>query len=250
MKNLTSKRADEKLNALCDGKAVIELIYVTGDTHIPIDIAKLNTKNFPDGKNLNKDDFVIICGDFGGVWNGGSEDKYWLKWLHGKNFTTLFVDGNHENHHLLSEYPVEDFCGGKIHRINDSVYHLMRGEVYVIDGSKIFTMGGASSHDRQYRKENISWWAEELPSNEEYDNAVRNLTAHDWSVDYIFSHCCPDSIQYRLKSSYAQDGLTYFFEKVIKADCAYNRWYFGHYHEDIEVDEKHICVYQRVIKLD
>lgn len=50
-------------------------VFITGDTHCPIDIKKLNFKNFPQGKNLTKDDYVIICGDFGGVWNGKRSDE-------------------------------------------------------------------------------------------------------------------------------------------------------------------------------
>lgn len=30
---------------------------------------------FPEQKEMTKDDFVIICGDFGGVWNKGEESK-------------------------------------------------------------------------------------------------------------------------------------------------------------------------------
>ena len=37
------------------------MIYVTGDTHANIDIAKLNTTKFPQQKELTKNDFVIIC---------------------------------------------------------------------------------------------------------------------------------------------------------------------------------------------
>ncbi len=38
-------------------------IFFTGDIHGSIDIQKLNATNFPEGKNLTKDDYVIICGD-------------------------------------------------------------------------------------------------------------------------------------------------------------------------------------------
>ena len=41
------------------------MIYVTGDTHANIDIEKLNTTKFPQQKTLTKDDYLIICGDFG-----------------------------------------------------------------------------------------------------------------------------------------------------------------------------------------
>ena len=52
------------------------MMYITGDTHIPIDIKKLSAKKFPEQKNLTKKDYVIICGDFGGVWDGSNEEKY------------------------------------------------------------------------------------------------------------------------------------------------------------------------------
>ena len=90
------------------------MVYITGDTHIPVDISKLNSKRFPDQKTLSKDDFVIICGDFGGVWNNDHEERYWRKWLEQKQFTTLFIDGNHENFHLLNEFEVVDFAGGNL----------------------------------------------------------------------------------------------------------------------------------------
>lgn len=41
----------------------------------------------------------------------------------------------------------EMWNSGKIHRIRPSVIHLMRGQVYELEDKKIFTFGGASSHD-------------------------------------------------------------------------------------------------------
>ena len=132
-------------------KVVSFLIYITGDTHIPVDIGKLSAKKFPEQRNLIKNDYLIICGDFGGLWDGSKEEKYWLDWLNSRNFTTFFVDGNHENFDMLNSLPTEEFCGGTVHKINDSVYHLIRGMVYTIDNKKIFTFGGAESHDKNQR---------------------------------------------------------------------------------------------------
>ena len=226
------------------------VIFVTGDTHIPIDIRKLNVGNFRKQKELNKNDFLIICGDFGGVWAGREKDKYWLDWLDQKNFSILFVDGNHENFHSLDEYPVEDFNGGKVHKINDSVFHLMRGQVFTIEGLKFFTMGGANSHDKAYRKEGISWWPEELPSVSEYEEAIRNLDTHDWSVDYVITHCTADSVQEEISSRYEHDQLTRFFEVRVKNDLRYKHWYFGHYHEDMPIDDKHTCMYHKIYRMN
>lgn len=70
-------------------------IFITGDVHCPYDIYKLNSKHFPLGKTLTKNDYVIICGDAGFVWSGNKEDEWWIKWISEKPWTTLFVDGNH-----------------------------------------------------------------------------------------------------------------------------------------------------------
>ena len=230
------------------------MIFITGDTHCPIDIKKLNTENFPQQKILSKDDFVIICGDFGAVWHkptskGYSEDKYWLKWLDSKTFTTLFVDGNHENFELLNAYPTVNKYGGKMGKINDSVYHLKRGEIYTLDGKKFFCFGGASSHDKVYRKEGISWWEEELPNLEEMTYGVDNLDKVGNKVDYIITHCCSSEIQEKISPYYETDSLTQFFN-FIQREIEYKHWFFGHYHEDRVLDDKHTCVYNTIITLD
>lgn len=223
------------------------MIYITGDTHIPIDINKLSVSNFSEQKHLTKRDYVIICGDFGGIWNHSAEKIYWLEWLNDKSFTTLFVDGNHENFDMLNnQYPVENYLGGKVHKITTSIYHLMRGHVFTINNLKFFTMGGAVSHDKKYRKEGKSWWSQEMPSDEEYDLAIKNLDRHNWKVDYIITHCAPDSIQNKIDDCYEHNKLTNFLETV-KINCQYKKWYFGHYHIDKDIDDKHIAIYYNII---
>ena len=75
-------------------------IYITGDCHG--DFQRFTTRNFPQLKELDRDDYVILAGDFGGVWAGEQVDGHKLDWLEDKPFTTLFVDGNHENFRLPS----------------------------------------------------------------------------------------------------------------------------------------------------
>ena len=73
------------------------MLYLTGDTHG--DFRRFREGEFPELDKLTKADYVIICGDFGGVWNKSREQEYWLNWLEKeKPYTTLFIDGNHENH--------------------------------------------------------------------------------------------------------------------------------------------------------
>ena len=97
------------------------MFYITGDTHA--DFSRFKENKFPIQSEMTKNDYIIICGDFGGVWNYIVEsiyEKHWLDWLNNKNFTTLFVDGNHENFERLYNYPVEEWHGGKVHKIRES----------------------------------------------------------------------------------------------------------------------------------
>ena len=224
------------------------MIYITGDTHIPIDIGKLSSKRFPEQKEMTKNDYVIICGDFGGVWDDSNEEKYWIKWLKNKNFTTLFIDGNHENFEMLYNLPTVDFCGGIAHKVDEGIYHLIRGEVYNIGKKSFFVFGGASSHDKEHRTEGKSWWKEELPDAKDYENAEKNLSSYNYEFDYIITHCAPNSIQNIITHNYESDELTMFLD-TIKNKSKYIKWFFGHYHQDKDIDEKHIAVFNSICKI-
>ena len=230
------------------------MIFITGDVHCPIDVKKLNTKNFKQQKQLTKSDYLIVCGDMGLVWSYPdgpryNEDKYWQKWFNTRNYTTLFVDGNHENHPMLASYPVVDFCGGKAHQIKDSVFHLMRGETYIIDGKTFFAFGGAASHDKHHRKEGRDWWPEEMATMSEMNNGIDNLAKINNSVDYIITHCCGSDIQDMFASFYEKDGMTSYF-KFINENVKFKHWFFGHYHIDKQITDKHTCLYDEIIAIN
>ena len=224
------------------------MIYITGDTHIPIDIHKLNTKNFPEQKNLTKQDYIIICGDFGGVWNQSKAIREHMHKLNNRGFTTLFVDGNHENFDVLNAMPVKEWHGGKVHFVEENIIHLMRGQIFEIDKYSFFTMGGGNSIDKGWRMPGRSWWSEEMPSDLEFEEAIDNLERVNFQVDYIFTHTAPLSI---IRHFYEPDDelpLCRFLERV-KERTTYKKWFFGHVHKDIDVDEKHIALFNRVVQL-
>ena len=250
------------------------MIYITGDCHA--DFTKFNMENFPEQKEMTKDDYVIICGDFGGVWAKDEEsekEKWWLDWLESKSFTTLFVDGNHENFDRLYSYPVEEWNGGKVHRIRPSVIHLMRGQVFTIEDKKIFAFGGARSHDidggileyddpnffrkrkeldrdfKSYRVNHYSWWKQEMPSDEEMDEGIRNLVLHNNKTDFIVSHCCATSTQALISGGmYKIDYLNDYFEKI-RSSVEFKKWIFGHYHNNINVNVQEILIYEQIIRI-
>lgn len=247
------------------------MIYITGDTHS--DFSRFTEENFPIQSEMTKDDYIIICGDFGGVWTFEEEskrEKEALDWLNNKNFTTLFVDGNHENYTRLYNYPIEEWKGGKVHKIRDSILHLMRGEIFDIDNKKIFAFGGARSHDIQdgilnldeeekiyeYRKRgayfrirDFSWWDLELPTKEEMQNGINNLEKINYKVDYVISHCSPTSIQTLINSTYKRDVLTDYLQQISEK-CTFKRWYFGHYHDYKQVNSQFTLLYENIVPLE
>ena len=247
-------------------------MYITGDTHS--DFSRFNKENFPIQTEMTKNDYVIICGDFGGVWTfeeESSREKEMLDWLDSRNFTTLFVDGNHENYTRLYNYPVQEWNGGKVHKIRDSVLHLMRGEVFDIDKKKFFVFGGARSHDihdgilnldeeeriYEYRKRgaffrirDFSWWDLELPTNKEMENGIINLEKVDYKVDYIISHCCPTNIQVLLSGGrYKKDSLTDYLQEISEK-CTFKKWFFGHYHENRQINSEFTVIYEDIVPLE
>ncbi|MBR6770616.1 MAG: metallophosphoesterase [Lachnospiraceae bacterium] len=258
------------------------MIYITGDTHGNFGrFTKRQRSALP--MKLTERDYVIICGDCGICWADDTEFQYNCDWLSRLPFTLLFVDGNHENHTMLTDYPVELWKGGKVHHIvKDKIIHLMRGQVFTLEEKKFFTFGGASSHDMEggildredslflekkkqlkkrklfYRVIGETWWKEELPSQAELEEGRRNLEQIGYQVDYVISHCTSNRVQKLLAQNHIKwnspakvtqtDILTDYFEEL-EDKLRYKQWFCGHYHQDIAIDEKHRVVYSAILPL-
>lgn len=210
---------------------------------------------------MTKEDFVIICGDFGGVWDYhgmSTEEANELLSLEHRNYTTLFVDGNHECFSRLNEYQVEMWHGGKVHRITDSVLHLMRGQVFDLQGYRFFTMGGAVSTDRGPLAGNTEevigkyWWPEEVASEQEMEEAFTNLAAVGGDVDYVITHALPDQA-FRFIDDLThreEDAQTHQLQRIMDR-IKFTHWFAGHYHIDRKLtgDPRFTVCYQEVLKL-
>lgn len=264
-------------------------IYFTGDTHG--NFSRFTRSGFPMQKHMNRDDYMIICGDFG-IWNKCKEEDYNLDEMSNRSFTTLFADGNHECYDRLctpqykafmagnpwqekdpGEFQIVPYMGGYAQQIRPNIYHLLRGEIYEILGKKIFVFGGAQSHDirdgildrdnfktddefyeacywyrktgREYRIAHLSWWKEELPSDDEMKHAMENLKKHDFKVDYVVTHCAPSSIC-ALMGYTERDTATDFLQKV-NENLSFDKWYFGHYHKDINLNQEFVLLYNSIV---
>lgn len=246
------------------------MVFVTGDVHGGYDLEKLSNKNFPTGKNLTRDDYVIVCGDFGLPFlnsdrypdgefvpnkhakSSRASYRYWIKWLSERPFTVLFADGNHDNHPFWAKQPMIEWNGGLVnpHPDAENVLHLKRGEYYTICGKTFWVMGGAESHDKAYRTSGYSWWSEEIPSYEEMSHGFDTLEQHDNLVDYIITHTMPHALMTAVLGTYYQpEPTSQYFDEVYHR-TSFEKWFCGHFHEDIEWENTPIRVlYNDVLQI-
>ena len=252
-------------------------IYITGDTHGEIDIHKLSTKVFPAQKEMSSEDYLIVTGDFGfpccasDIQENSKAHKtyrYWLKWLKSKPFTILFVDGNHEHHDFWDAQPVREWHGGMvhIHPEADNIVHLIRGEIYTIDGETVFAFGGASSHDiePQYdefgrcvwkgRTEGENWFQRENASEAEKNRAREYLEQHGNQVDIIITHtppkCVCDEILKAVGETPREDPTAEFLNEI-QETVDYGLWVCGHIHKDtIDASRGIAVVYDTIAEVN
>lgn len=227
-------------------------IVITGDTHGTLDIHKLF--QFFTGRETEytkENDYLFICGDTGICGFSAVEENDTRKLLRELPVTVLFIDGNHENFEELNSYDAEMWNGGKVHFIERDMVHLMRGQVFDLGGVKFFTFGGVYSIDRLYRREGISWFSEEIPSKEEYEEGWKNLERNHFCVDYILTHTGPREVVTAMGYGEMSDDeveLRQYLQRV--ADSTdFMKWYFGHFHDDTEIEDQFCCLYDEVIEL-
>lgn len=224
------------------------MIYITGDMHGAEE--RLYDREW---RKLKKGDILIVCGDFGYLWAGGKAEREVIKYLGSRKFTIAFVDGTHDNLDKINACRTTYWKGGMVHRINGNLLHLMRGQVFDIDGTKIFTFGGGESLDKDMRIQNNLWWREEMPSPLEMTDAARRLDSLGCEVDYIITHEPPSlvksAILLRKGIMDRVNKLNGFFEEIDET-CHYKHWFFGSLHEDRLVTPKHTCVFRKIIPIN
>ena len=224
---------------------------ISGDTHGTLDIKKVI--DFFEGKDgeYTEDDYLIILGDVGVCGFNPEEEKETRAILRDLPVTTLFIDGNHEHFRHLNSLPVEEWNGGKVHVIEKNIIHLMRGQIFDIDGTSFFTFGGAYSVDRWCRREGISWFSEEIPNKFEMEEGWFNLEKRNFKVDYILSHTAPTDVAAAMCYGEMSDdeiALRRYLQRVAD-NTEFNAWYFGHFHEDSEVEDTFFCLFEKIVEL-
>lgn len=208
------------------------MIYMLSDLHGELDFAAFNTYIQED----HAQDLLLILGDVGLKFEKTEENEQFTRHFLSAKCPIALVDGNHENFDYLHSFPVEDWQGGKVHRLSPNIVHLMRGHIFYLEGQSFFVFGGCKSSPKW--KAQGKWFPQEVPTAEEYAQAYEALEKHNHRVDYILTHKYyndpedPNLVpeQYRLT-------------RYIDEHVDFRKWYCGHGHKNLSYDDKHHMIY-------
>ena len=222
-------------------------VYVTGDTHGCLE--RLYDKGF---RKLKSGDVLIICGDFGYIFDNSKTEKKVIADLATRRFVTAFVPGTHDNMKTINRSRITYWHGGMVHRIKGNLIHLMRGQIFNIDGNSFFTFGGGESTDKDMRLAVGNWWREEEPTPIEMAQGAKTLDEAGLKVDYIITHEPPalvkSAILLRRGDADRINKLNGYFEEIGRS-CKFKHWYFGSLHEDRVITEHHTCVFKKTLPI-
>lgn len=129
---------------------------------------------------------VLHMGDFGIMGADLTIQRYLESLsvvLDAHEIDLYFLDGNHEDHPQLAEYPyAED--GTQV--LAKRIFHLPRGFRWQWGDVKFLALGGAHSVDRQSRTPGYSWWPEETVTAEQASKVMQ-----DGEADVMLTHDAP-----------------------------------------------------------
>ena len=224
------------------------MVYVTGDMHG--DESRLYSREL---RRLKEGDTLIVAGDFGFVWDGSPKERKLLERLGKRKYTICFLDGTHDNYDRIAAARETVWKGGRVHRISGTLFHMCRGQIFNIEGMRIFTFGGGESADRDIRYEHETWWREEMPSPDEMREGAQNIDEAGCEVDVIITHEPPSlvksSILLRNGKPETVNKLNGYLEELNRS-CRFKKWYFGSMHEDRVITRTHTAVFKEVVPVE
>lgn len=215
------------------------MIYITGDLH-----GDRNRFQSPQLKKLKKGDTLIVCGDFGFIWQGGKAEEKILSWIGKRKYNVLFVEGTHDNLELLGQYPTQEWQGGLTHHISGRLRHLCRGEIFNIEGKTVLAMGGGQPDENSLP--GVSFWPGVLPSKEEVLAICDRLDDHQWKADVVVSHQAPTYIDACITQQVCEVNMLTALMDTVRRKNGFGLWCFGSYHLNKLIPPNFRCLYTDV----
>lgn len=236
--------------------------YLTGDCHGDFTrFYKLN-QAVPEGETWG----VIILGDAGfNFWLSKSEQKMKKRIMYSyPNLVFYCVRGNHEERpsNLVNITHIFDKNVQGIIAIEPDYPHiryLEDGFVYHINNKKTLILGGAYSVDKYYRlaRAAAGYYAGWFESEQLTEAEMKRIQALHGNEDFnlILSHTCPfswmptDLFLSCIDQSQVDNSMELWMDSF-KDTITYNKWCFGHFHDDRWVNDKVRMLFIDIVPLE
>ena len=214
-------------------------VYITGDTHGDL----YNVIQFCEKNSTTIDDVLIILGDTGFNYYLNYKDER-LKHEASKLPITLFcVRGNHEERpENIESYKMKSFADGSVYYETEypNILFAEDGGMYDFNGKRCLCIGGAYSVDKNYRLMcGWHWFEQEQLSIDEQEVIISEIyELSDRHFNYVFTHTCPYSVRPThlflsgIDQSSVDNSMEHFLEDVADHMITFDRWYFGHFHDE------------------
>ena len=221
------------------------MIFITGDKHGQIEYFLHN----PSLRKIKKGDLLIVCGDFGFLWDSSDQEYKKLKWLSKRRFNIAFVDGCFDNMRIIEKYPISSWNGGKVRTISNNIFYLIKGEVYKTQSKKFLAFGGGfNSNISDVSDINNNWWPNKEENVIAIDSLIKNIEKENGEFDFIVSHEAPSSLTPCLENTFSNVNSINLILEEIRTHCKFKKWFFGKYHVDKQIPPKYNLVFEKIVK--
>ena len=162
-------------------------VLIFGDSHADGNFIR---NILTEARSFNVTD-VVQLGDFGYSLDSTmlAPIRAWLDEDEGRTF--YWLDGNHDEHNYINDKIVQGNGYDKpIAHFHDRMMYCPRGSTAQIGSKLCMFLGGAYSIDKYHRTPHVSWWPQEMITDEEVERACSFLNEQDY-VDVMFCHDTP-----------------------------------------------------------
>lgn len=247
------------------------MIYIIGDLHGNLQNLKNVLEQIPEPTEFS---YVICAGDVGleyGDWwtvrNYKKNSRKMKKLMQDSGLCWFIMRGNHDNRYWATHYPKQVEEGWTLTDQEDLIYenefpHIFylrdEGGTFQLAGKRFLFVPGAYSVDKFYRLERgLSWNKDEQLTEREMMYLFWELECSCYNVDYVVSHTYPRGLENKIQDlflpgldqSSVDKSMENFLEQV-RQTATFKHWYFGHLHDDREIDGKYTMLYHKVAVID
>lgn len=221
------------------------MIYLSADWHL----TKEDTSSIEMLETLKENDVMIVLGDLADDWSK-EEDQFWfINSIEKYKVQFLFIDGNHEDFKKINTFPVQYWNDIKVHQLGRNVFHILRGQAFLLEDKSFWVMGGGFSGLSYIERHKETWQKEEKPTKLEYKQGLEALEKYNGNIDYILTHTPPLTVIKEYMLSNEWDEINSFMDEIV-AKTDFKKWYFGHFHDNRVLDDRYEIIYKKMRRLD